>query len=352
LETVIVEENSSLPNEVLNVLKSDRSDGGFNVLLFYLLHETYVTKNESKWYPYIQMLPSLDDLKRKSPLFFEEDMFDYLAGSDIRSILIENQQRARKSFQEFVNVHAFVKALGLEHVSFDKFLWAYAIIHSRSIWWNGMRHLVPMLDLVNCAELNNSRGDIAVAHETRLDGVNNAVTNASTRFERGDQIFENYSQPNHIYFLYHGFVLEDNSQDRLMFESFEDHPNNDSEDLKARKERLMKNGFRSFTPSFCIRDIRSLDSLANFRRINNRLPGDNLGLGMDTIYMIKEELLRRSRLFGDIGSRFEIDSDLSYPMHAMKTIVSGEKEILESLLNDIDDTIHENTIEITERILE
>jgi hypothetical protein len=40
-------------------------------------------------------------------------------------------------------------------------------------------------------------------------------------FEKGDQLFENYGQPNHIYFQYHGFSLgpEDggNSHDCVHF---------------------------------------------------------------------------------------------------------------------------------------
>ena len=82
LETATVEKGSSLTNEFLSVLKSHSPlDGGFDSQLFYLLHhETYVAKEGSKWYPYLQMLPSLDDLKRHYPLFFEQDMFDYLAG--------------------------------------------------------------------------------------------------------------------------------------------------------------------------------------------------------------------------------------------------------------------------------
>lgn len=32
-------------------------------------------------------------------------------------------------------------------------------------------------------------------------------------FKKGEQFFENYGQPNHIYFTYHGFVLDDNSHD-------------------------------------------------------------------------------------------------------------------------------------------
>jgi len=341
-ETATIGDNRLLSNNLLDALKSNHRDGGFDTLLFYLLHETYVAKKESKWHPYIQMLPSLDDLSRRSPLFFDEDMFDFLSGSDVRSILVANQQRAKEVYQEFTNNADIVKVLGLEHVSFDKFLWAYALIHSRSIWWDGMRHLVPMLDLVNCAELNAIGGEIAAAHKTKLDEGHNAVTHASTKFERGDQVLENYAQPNHIYFVYHGFVLEENTHDCILIESIGDHTNNGNVDSEVRRERLMKNGFRSFTPSFCIYDMLSLDNLANFIRIMSRLPGDNLGLGMDTIHLVKEELVRRLRLYNDIDDRFEKDEDLVYPIHAMRKIVNTEKQMLESLLKGIDSIIRTN----------
>lgn len=32
-------------------------------------------------------------------------------------------------------------------------------------------------------------------------------------FVAGEQVFENYGQPNHIYFLYHGFSIQNNSHD-------------------------------------------------------------------------------------------------------------------------------------------
>jgi hypothetical protein len=32
-------------------------------------------------------------------------------------------------------------------------------------------------------------------------------------FKIGHQVFENYGQPNHIYFLYHGFSIQGNSHD-------------------------------------------------------------------------------------------------------------------------------------------
>ena len=39
-------------------------------------------------------------------------------------------------------------------------------------------------------------------------------------FNKGEQLFENYGQPNHIYFTYHGFSLppKENSHDCVLFE--------------------------------------------------------------------------------------------------------------------------------------
>ena len=72
--------------------------------------------------------------------------------------------------------------------------WATAVIDSRAIWWDNRRHLVPMLDLVNCAEGPNA----ARVHATRLNPAGEyAVTRADRDFPTpGSQVFENYGQPN------------------------------------------------------------------------------------------------------------------------------------------------------------
>ena len=71
--------------------------------------------------------------------------------------------------------------------------WATAVVDSRAIWWNNKRHLVPMLDLVNCAE----GPDAGRVHATRLTPAGEyAVTRADRPFAAGSQVFENYGQPN------------------------------------------------------------------------------------------------------------------------------------------------------------
>jgi hypothetical protein len=39
-------------------------------------------------------------------------------------------------------------------------------------------------------------------------------------FEEGEQLFENYGQPNHVYYLYHGFILPDNAHDCVHYHLF------------------------------------------------------------------------------------------------------------------------------------
>ena len=56
-------------------------------------------------------------------------------------------------------------------------------------------------------------------------------------YVRGEQLFENYGQPNHIYFMYHGFVLPDNSHDCVHHSFFLE---------TAEYERLVRDGLQSY----------------------------------------------------------------------------------------------------------
>ena len=54
------------------------------------------------------------------------------------------------------------------------YTWATSILDSRAIWWNGARHLVPMLDFVNCLEKLNGT-DVIRVHATQYDKVPTGV---------------------------------------------------------------------------------------------------------------------------------------------------------------------------------
>jgi len=133
----------------------------------------------------------------------------------VRMIIQDEKQRALEIFEEASQDKKFVKAFGANRITRDNVFWAYIIVHSRSIWWHGERHLVPLLDLVNCGEGINEYGEVTRAHRT--DFVENvAVARANKSYKKGEQVFENYAQPNYIYWAYHGFALDENSHDCIL----------------------------------------------------------------------------------------------------------------------------------------
>jgi hypothetical protein len=104
-------------------------------------------------------------------------------------------------------------------LTLENYRWAAAILDSRSIWWDGVRHLVPMLDFINCKEGPDPRK----VHSTIMDSQGSmkvAVTKAGWNFKKNEQLYENYGQANHIYFTHHGFSLGqgENSHDCVHFE--------------------------------------------------------------------------------------------------------------------------------------
>ncbi|KAG6946245.1 hypothetical protein JG687_00016818 [Phytophthora cactorum] len=190
------------------------------LLFLHLLEEKFGPNHlQSRWKPYLNMLPALDDLDSAlgSPLFYDEDgeQLKALQGTDLLALVTNYRHRVGQSYAALSN--------HLKHSGHDeallwlterRFHWANAILDSRSIWWNGQRHLVPLLDMVNCQELNAEHKP----HQTNVDSSGrHAVTKSSWDFQAGQEIVENYAQPNYIYLLYHGFVLDSNSHDCAHF---------------------------------------------------------------------------------------------------------------------------------------
>lgn len=187
------------------------------LLLLHLLEEK-IGPNclQSRWKPYLDMLPALESTLG-SPLFYEEDeeQLKALQGIDLKFLVVNYRSRVSQAFTALSDT--------LKRSSHDetlawlterRFRWANAILDSRSIWWSSQRHLVPLLDMVNCHELGSDHKP----HHTTLDSTGrHAVTKASWDFVAGQEVVENYAQPNYIYLLYHGFVLSDNSHDCAHF---------------------------------------------------------------------------------------------------------------------------------------
>lgn len=176
------------------------------VLSLFLIYERFVRGQESFFAPYIATLPQHFDI----PEFFTDSELASLKGTSVpRKARINRQQHEREFKWIKDNIalrHPEVFPAGA--MTLHNYLWAVSVLNTRMIWWDGEPHLVPMLDMINCREGPNPRR----VHQTTRSG-NRANTYAPWAFQVGEQVFENYGQPNTVYYLWHGFVLLPNTHD-------------------------------------------------------------------------------------------------------------------------------------------
>eukprot|EP00984_Skeletonema_dohrnii_P015496 scaffold6714_cov75-Skeletonema_dohrnii-CCMP3373.AAC.10 len=290
--TAVAEAETSSPRlaALLKKLDSPQSDG-FDVMLVYLLHERFVRKDESEWWPYLDLLPTVQEVRFSHPLFFEEDEMNlHLGGSDVRKFILRNQRRAferHAALASDVDVH---EVLGSD-VILDKSIvyWATAILDSRSIWWDGRRHITPLLDLVNA-------DGIGRAHETKVE-ESAAVTRSSRPVKRGEQVFENYQQPNYLLFAFHGFMLESNPSDCALLGGLSINHNDPGAKFASRLQS---------PPTFCISgtNIDSMEELAHFLRMKHGLSTNKLEseswLNEDVVPYLAQVLKERISRLGDL----------------------------------------------------
>ena len=183
----------------------------FHELLLHLLWERFEERERSRFWPYLQLLPQPG--QQDSPLFLSEDDVAALAPSAVMNELHEYRIKAHRTF-EAISELPLLQPPSLPEglLTMERYMWAHAILDSRSIWWSGERHLVPLLDLINCGE--GPRPDRV--HATRPNRQTGAAETLADRdYRAGEQLFENYGQMNRVYFVYHGFVMEGNSHDAV-----------------------------------------------------------------------------------------------------------------------------------------
>eukprot|EP00742_Colponemidia_sp_Colp-10_P004263 GILJ01004548.1.p1 GENE.GILJ01004548.1~~GILJ01004548.1.p1 ORF type:complete len:447 (-),score=75.82 GILJ01004548.1:54-1394(-) len=236
----------------------------FHVLLFLLLQEMHNPK--SFWKPYLDLLPRRVEV----PLYFSEDELQLLKGSTLLKEIQQEGAQLDKKF-EFLQKRIFEKypRVFLKDIyTKENYVWATAILNSRSIWINGRRHLIPLLDMINCME----GPDPTRVHFTRRnDTANTADTKASWRFQAGEQVFENYGQSNRNYFQYHGFVLSPNSHDcvDVPFTFLKD----DDPHYSIKNTLLRQIGINALSKGFCLngRNIPS-DLIGAMRIVHSKGP--------------------------------------------------------------------------------
>lgn len=199
--------------------KAGPKDRGTQELLLHLLYERFVKAEASFWWPYLRLLPSREEMS--VPYFLEDEALERILNGSMMVHAVRQQQHERRvTYDKIVAAMLKNHSFFMQHAaafSLERYEWAWAILESRSIWWKEAnepaRHLVPMLDFVNCKELESGMRH----HYTYMDKDGKAKTRAALKFAEGEEVVDFYGHANHVYFLYHGFVLEENSVDCLLW---------------------------------------------------------------------------------------------------------------------------------------
>eukprot|EP00164_Ancoracysta_twista_P007306 GFYU01010344.1.p1 GENE.GFYU01010344.1~~GFYU01010344.1.p1 ORF type:complete len:606 (-),score=219.40 GFYU01010344.1:25-1611(-) len=205
---IIMQDSTAMESDAGAIFRDlDRgSRDNFHKLLMFLLFES--KKKDSFWAPYIEVLPK--DYNHV-PMMFDDDVLDELEGTGIPQQARDRMEKYKRSFKGMKNAvfnkYEEFKQLG---ITWNDYIWAANVLDSRSIWWHGERHLVPLLDLINCKVGPNPQRVHSTDYDYKKD---TADTRAGWTFDEGEQLFEDYGQPNWTYYFYHGFFLEDNYHD-------------------------------------------------------------------------------------------------------------------------------------------
>ena len=161
---------------ILSLRTAYKQKDDFHELLFFLLHERLIRHKYSKYWPYIRLLPIPGETDPPTGWSITE-IRERLKPSFIATVAEAHRNRTEGTYGHIKKVKEISAFFPENVLTFENYQWAAAVLDSRSIWWEGVRHLVPMLDFINCAE----GPDPSRVHSTKLEVVEGGVHVAVTR---------------------------------------------------------------------------------------------------------------------------------------------------------------------------
>lgn len=250
---------SSIGNALLSTGLEVRSKHSY--IAACLLEEREKTTN-SFWWPYISILP----VKFANvPLFFPDDMLEWLKGS---SVLPKIADRLLSMRIEYHNICAAYPPFS--RFSYDSFAWARIAVITRifGIVVDGLKTdgLVPLADMLNHKLPRETKWN----YDSPTRGF---VITALTEIEQGAQVFDSYGRKcNGRFFVNYGFALDVNEDNesvlRAQLKELEFHDqredNEDNEDDHDDNFQNNDEQINSSIPTAAIKTGSEFDFLLDY----------------------------------------------------------------------------------------
>lgn len=184
----------------------------YHNLLFHLIYERYKMERRSYWWQYLATLPNIEDLH--VPLFFSEQEINRLEGSHVLRIVRRHREDVREKFVSIKTrvFDIYERYFDEDVFTYENYMWATAVLSSRATWWDDGPHLVPLVDLVKCAneyvfveeEEEDHEFDPRPLVTETMDGT--VTIRLSASVEAGDYVERDCELPNWQLFLRHGII--------------------------------------------------------------------------------------------------------------------------------------------------
>eukprot|EP00814_Leptocylindrus_danicus_P000943 CAMPEP_0116023106 /NCGR_PEP_ID=MMETSP0321-20121206/11391_1 /TAXON_ID=163516 /ORGANISM="Leptocylindrus danicus var. danicus, Strain B650" /LENGTH=543 /DNA_ID=CAMNT_0003494317 /DNA_START=236 /DNA_END=1867 /DNA_ORIENTATION=+ len=185
-----------------------------------LIHETYVLGEKSFWKPYIDVLPTVEEV---NPTFtWPDEDLDFLKGSPVVPATKSLQIKLRKEYDALLGgegglCERFPDRFPREAFSYENWVWAFTMLFSRAIRLRNLEDgealaLVPYADLINHSPFSGAYVDAREVGDWLFkDGTEEVILYADRSYRKMEQIYISYGpKSNADLLLLYGFALERN----------------------------------------------------------------------------------------------------------------------------------------------
>jgi len=186
----------------------------------HLIYERFVKGEKSFWKPYIDILPTVEEV---NPTFtWSDEDLSFLEGSPVVPATKSLQIKLQKEYESFLGgegglCERFPDRFPREAFSLENWIWAFTNLFSRAIRLRNLRNgeglaMVPYADLINHSPFSSAYVDAREAGDWLFkDGTEEVILYADRSYRKMEQIYISYGpKSNADLLLLYGFALERN----------------------------------------------------------------------------------------------------------------------------------------------
>ncbi len=186
----------------------------------HLIYEKFVMADQSYWKPYLDVLPTTDEV---SPTFtWSDDDLAFLKGSPVIAATKSLQMKLKREYDALLGgdnglIARFPDRFPKEHFTMENWTWAFTMLFSRAIRLRNLSQgetlaLVPYADLINHSPFSQAYIDARQSGDWLFkSGDEEVILYADRGYRRMEQIYISYGpKSNAELLLLYGFAVERN----------------------------------------------------------------------------------------------------------------------------------------------